>query len=323
MPKNLGLYNDNLSIPRKQDIDNVQDQIDTLSTIKLTTPEGLQGQILGYINDNIVDAIDLPSSGSGKRTCRFVVGTSTAGWTEKDCDYLCDGIADEVEINKAIQDLPSGGGEIVILDGTYNLSSTVLVNKSNTAIKGNGKSSRIFADKVMICVSIRACENITVENLFVNSIENIQPGIWVYQSKYVIVASNSIEFSRNGVQIQDSSNCIVCNNMIRECNNGVNVIDSSNCIVSSNIIESGALNGVYSAGQNNIISCNIIKKMQQAGIMLDGYGHLVYGNMIIDPIRYSIFISQGDSNIIIGNYFIGKNVTDSGSNNTIINNKYE
>ena len=25
---------------------------------------------------------------SGKRTCRFVVGTSTAGWTQADCDYL-------------------------------------------------------------------------------------------------------------------------------------------------------------------------------------------------------------------------------------------
>lgn len=63
MPKNLGLYNDNLSIPRKQDIDNVQDQIDTLSTIKLTTPEGLQGQVLGYIDNNIVGAITLQTGG--------------------------------------------------------------------------------------------------------------------------------------------------------------------------------------------------------------------------------------------------------------------
>ena len=26
---------------------------------------------------------------SGKRTCRYVVGTSTAGWTAADCDFLC------------------------------------------------------------------------------------------------------------------------------------------------------------------------------------------------------------------------------------------
>lgn len=61
MPKNLGLYNDNLSIPRKQDINNVQDQIDILSNVKLTTPEGLQGQILGYVDNNIVGALEAPS----------------------------------------------------------------------------------------------------------------------------------------------------------------------------------------------------------------------------------------------------------------------
>ena len=31
MPKNLGLYNDNLSVPRKQDVDAVQEQVNNLS----------------------------------------------------------------------------------------------------------------------------------------------------------------------------------------------------------------------------------------------------------------------------------------------------
>ena len=31
----------------------------------------------------------------GKRTCRFTVGTSAAGWTAADCDYLCDGTDDQ------------------------------------------------------------------------------------------------------------------------------------------------------------------------------------------------------------------------------------
>ena len=44
-----------------------------------------------------------------KRTARFVVGTSTAGWTAADCDYLCDGTADQTEINAAITALPCNG----------------------------------------------------------------------------------------------------------------------------------------------------------------------------------------------------------------------
>ena len=47
---------------------------------------------------------DLPT---GKKVARFVVGTSTAGWTAADCDYLCDGTADQVEINNAITALPA------------------------------------------------------------------------------------------------------------------------------------------------------------------------------------------------------------------------
>lgn len=50
-----------------------------------------------------------PVTSTGKRTARFSIGTSTNGWTANDCDYLCDGTDDQVEINAAIQALPSGG----------------------------------------------------------------------------------------------------------------------------------------------------------------------------------------------------------------------
>ena len=42
------------------------------------------------------------------RAARFTVGT-TAGWTSADCDYLCDGTADQTEINAAITALPATG----------------------------------------------------------------------------------------------------------------------------------------------------------------------------------------------------------------------
>ena len=72
---------------------------------------------------------------------RFVIGTSTAGWTLKDCDYLCDGTADQVQINAAITALPATGGEIVILDGTYNITAKIDVTKDNVSIRGNGNAT--------------------------------------------------------------------------------------------------------------------------------------------------------------------------------------
>lgn len=71
-----------------------------------------------------------PGGGSdGKRYARIVIGTSTNGWNPADCDYLCDGVDDQVEINQAIAAISSSGSQgvasIVILDGTYYLSAPI------------------------------------------------------------------------------------------------------------------------------------------------------------------------------------------------------
>lgn len=86
-------------------------------------PPSIDAAELNAMSDTLenLDAI----SGTGIKYSRFVIGTSTNGWTENDCDYLCDGIADEAEFNAAISAMPSGGGEIYVLSGRYNLSGQV------------------------------------------------------------------------------------------------------------------------------------------------------------------------------------------------------
>ena len=76
---------------------------------------------------------------SGKRTCSVVVGTSTAGWTAADCDFLCDGTDDQVEINQAIALLKEHGGELAILAGEYTLSANMEIANmgADVAITGN------------------------------------------------------------------------------------------------------------------------------------------------------------------------------------------
>lgn len=75
--------------------------------------------------------------GSGKRYASLVIGTSTNGWTTEDCDYLCDGIDDDVEFNSAISSISSSGGEIVVLSGTYLLSSPLPILTS-ISLTGSG-----------------------------------------------------------------------------------------------------------------------------------------------------------------------------------------
>ena len=86
----------------------------------------------------------LPAIG-GTRMCRLVVGAAADGWTEKDCDYLCDGVDDQAEIQAAMDALPESGGEIHILEGSYHLSAQLVVSKADVTIRGTPGATRLYA----------------------------------------------------------------------------------------------------------------------------------------------------------------------------------
>lgn len=76
--------------------------------------------------NEVNEAFETISAGAA----RFVVGTSTNGWTAADCDFLCDGTDDQVEIQQAIDAANAKGGEVLLLPGSYTLSGCVNVRSS-------------------------------------------------------------------------------------------------------------------------------------------------------------------------------------------------
>lgn len=96
------------------------------------------GSQSGISADTVQAAIDqlaasTPSSNASRKTT-IIVGTSTNGCTESDCDYLCDGSADDVEINAAIQTAITGGYHYILLkSGTYNLANHIVVDCSTNS----------------------------------------------------------------------------------------------------------------------------------------------------------------------------------------------
>ena len=77
---------------------------------------------------------------SGKRTCRVTVGTSAAGWTQADCDYLCDGTDDQEKLSAAVAAAQAaGGGEIALLGGAYNLSEQWTISMTAPVLAFSGE----------------------------------------------------------------------------------------------------------------------------------------------------------------------------------------
>lgn len=92
---------------------------------------------------NAVPGPQGPQGKLGKGPARIVVGTSLAGWTASDCDLLCDGESDQQEINAAIQQVleeSSTGGQVLLLDGTYNISERITISpgKKTLILSGSG-----------------------------------------------------------------------------------------------------------------------------------------------------------------------------------------
>lgn len=79
MPKNLGLYNDNLSIPRKQDVDNIQNQINTIT-------QDLENYVVAEEPEGIVDTI--PPTFGGNTVDDFVLKTEVVDNVNSDSSNL-------------------------------------------------------------------------------------------------------------------------------------------------------------------------------------------------------------------------------------------
>lgn len=286
---------------------------------------GVKGQFLGFTAANTVGAVDAPASG-GKRTCRFVVGTSTAGWTDADCDYLCDGTDDQVEINSALQALPDGGGEIVILDGTYNIGAEINLYKNNITIRGCGSSTILdrkwFLDKGNArydngIFNTNRRNNIKICNLFFQGHYSEQSddndsAIVIDSSNNILIKNCLFNDYNAGVQTGYRSDTVT--NVLIESNwflkSGLYDIDLDSCdgaIIRSNIIVRDTLGGGFSISINDcknfVIDGNIVVNRDIA-ISVDhsGYG-VVSNNLIRDFDRYGVVVNNpnGAFNVIIGN----------------------
>lgn len=83
----------------------------------------------------------IPAGGS-PRTYRVVVGTSTVGWTEDDCDYLCTGSNDQAIISQALNDARLfNGGVLYFLEGGYSFSTSISIPRGNITLLGADKNS--------------------------------------------------------------------------------------------------------------------------------------------------------------------------------------
>lgn len=99
--------------------------------------------ILGMLGVQLNVAPTPSNHQSYPQSFTLTIGTVDASQT---VDYICDGIADDIQFQGAIDALPAGGGEIHVLTGNYVFSATVTRAIANVTITGVGKATYIAHD---------------------------------------------------------------------------------------------------------------------------------------------------------------------------------
>lgn len=137
---------------------------------------------------------------TAKRTCTFVVGTSTAGWTAADCDYLCDGVDDQVEIQAALNSLPDSGGKIVLLEGEYFSNQHFEISK-NITLCGSGNMSILTVDGNFTAIETSSDSSFfRLSNLQLKGVNNTAFPVVKIHSNNVMI--DNCYFSAGGFGIQ-------------------------------------------------------------------------------------------------------------------------
>src|SRR3990167_5637602 len=79
---------------------------------------------------------------SGKVATKSVAASDADPETKLFADYVCDGTADDGQIQAAIDGLPAGGGKVVLSDGTFSIAAQIdLPTDRAVNIEGSGSGS--------------------------------------------------------------------------------------------------------------------------------------------------------------------------------------
>jgi len=208
----------------------------------------------------------------------YVIATSDSN--EKSAhraDYKCDGTADDAQINAAITALPTNGGTIVLMEGTYDITATISITKP-VKLCGVGWSTILkpSADVSVITVGNGSTAETDVEICHLQIDGN----------------KSSLTSTSHGVYFNTS----ISRSSVHDCyihdthDTGIHMVTVNQVNIYDNLIVDV---GTGSAGGG-------------IGFNSGSYRCTVSGNTIISPNKHGIVISGGDGHCydftISGNY---------------------
>lgn len=246
-------------------------------------------------NDNLQSQVNSLKEDIGnikkKKNVVIYVGSSELSDEQKlSCDYVCDGVDDQIEINQAIDSLPDSGGEIHLSRGIFNISSEISIRKR---IKLVGEGKGITLDRS----SVNNGGTTLLSELTGGSIITIKKSDTLSDIKGITMS----DFQIVGAGINVENN--YCN--------GINVTTYTDCVTLERLAICHCFYGLFvdqDATVDDISVTNCDFQRDTTGIYILGKGwqtrieNNIFWDMSGRQATTGIVLSAG-KNIVNGNYF--------------------
>lgn len=243
-----------------------------------------------------------------------------------DCDFVCDGVDDQVEIMAALKALPPLGGKIRFEGGTYNLSASIKVDSGlgDVEMYGDIDNQAKFVGNYSGGVwrgmfFLENVERLTVRNLILENAASVTFGLEVEGLTRGGTAEN--------VSFLNISEAIAADDIfeigvleVKNCRfTGATVAVGGNFVRVMNCCFENCTTGVdlRNRGKNGMVqSCVFVNANQ--GVLVNQNNAVISSN-VIQATSVPIYLSADKGAVVAGNTFVGANITEVEGNTYVGN----
>jgi parallel beta-helix repeat protein len=295
----------------------------------IDTPDTYVGQTGLFVKVNAGEtALEFGAGGGGGiKTATYVVAP-----TGTDADYNTDGVDDQVTIKEAIDDLPAGGGRVILREGVYTFSAALSILHSDVILEGQGTGVIItLADTTDTDIIYAGDydENLSFTNIKIKNIEidgnkanqsDYGTGIYAPGTTDYLYVENCYIHDTDDSGIQTGAkHSIVINNIIIDTD-GYSIYfwaNSQYSLAQGNNIISTASSGINALSAFVTINANFVyynhdSSTGYAAIESGGSSNIISNNFIVLKLNNNVGIKTRLENMVIGNLIC----SDTGTGNT-------
>lgn len=245
-----------------------------------------------------------PLAGGQPGTHEFRRATSAVVGNADTCDFVTDGVADDVEIVAALTYVYGfGGGEVQLLEATYTLADPIAFPGNNLILTGLGRNSFIDGDGLATgehAIVLSGVTSCVVRDLAVQTEDGggkvshcifIEDGANDFEIRRVII----VDSDSDGIHVEGIG---ILNGHIHGCH----IVDADDYGIQVNM---DALNYMY---RLHITDCDITGAGNSGIVFLTSAGNnycLVAGNTVYLNGAEGILLTDGDYSIINNNVCFG------------------